>query len=95
MEVREAKGDVAFEADELAKALAGNIEDFKDFEEKFNSVINVSQDSVNALNDYIDSVNAAAEANRYYTQQIFKNTIEEQYGEQFREWATDSEGNFD
>lgn len=93
-EARANKEDLDLEAHEI-ETLIADLDSFKDAGEgalDFNAAI---ADSVPIINDYIDSINQAAEANRHYAQQILRNNIEEQYGEKFRQWATDAEGNFD
>lgn len=93
-EKRAEKLDVNLDADEIRGLITG-LEGFDDIKESFPDLNEVIESSVPIINDYIDSINQAAEANRYYAQQILKNNIEEQYGDKFRELATDSEGNFD
>lgn len=57
--------------------------------------IDIFGDNREAIIEYIDSLNQASQANKFYAEQILGNMISDTYGDKINEIAKDEEGNVD
>ena len=55
----------------------------------------ITDDTIGKFGDLADSMTEAQKANEYYARQIMGIAVEEKYGDELREKATDADGNFD
>ena len=95
-EISESNGGVQLSAEKLNAALSNNTSLLTKHGLTLNDLSNViTEDTIDSLYSFSESLDEAADANIYYAGQILGNHRDDYYGDTTTEAATDSQGNVD